>query len=89
LHLHGGLAVVPAVNLVRNIGFGPGATHTVSARDARGDNVARSVSFPLRHPPAVVQDGAADRQYFRLQMRRLLTRKLFSFLGVSGYDSRG
>ncbi len=89
LHAHGGLAVVPAVNLVRNIGFGPGATHTVSARDARGDNAARTMPFPLRHPSAVVQDRAADRQYFRLQMRRLLTRKLLGFLRVSGYDSRG
>jgi hypothetical protein len=89
LHAHGGLAVVPAVNLVRNIGFGPGATHTVSARDARGDNVALPMFFPLRHPPAVVQDRAADRRYFRLQMQRLLARKLFSFLGVRGYDSRG
>ncbi len=89
LHVHGGLAVVPAVNLVQNIGFGPGATHTVSARDARGDNVALPLSFPLRHPPAVVQDRAADRRYFRLQMQRLLARKLFSFLGLRGYDSRG
>lgn len=89
LHLHGGLAVVPAVNLVRNIGFGPGATHTVSARDARGENVALPMPFPLRHPPAVVQDRAADRRYFRLQMRRLLARKLFSLLCLSGYDSRG
>ncbi len=89
LHAHGGLAVVPAVNLVQNIGFGPGATHTVSARDARGGNAARPMPFPLRHPPDVAPDRAADRRYFRLQMRRLLARKLLSFLGVSGYDSRG
>ncbi len=89
LHVHGGLAVVPAVNLVRNIGFGPGATHTVSARDARGDNVALGMPFPLRHPPTVVQDRAADRRYFRLLMRRLLARKLFGLLGINGYNSRG
>jgi hypothetical protein len=89
LQLHGGVAVVPAVNLVRNIGFGPGATHTVSSRDARGDNPVLPMPFPLRHPPAVVRDRKADRRYFRLQMRRLLARKLFSFLGISGYDSRG
>lgn len=89
LHVHGGLAVVPSVNLVRNIGFGPDATHTVSAKDDRGGNKAVPMAFPLRHPPAVTQDRVADRQYFRLQMRLLLMRKLLSFLGVKGYNSRG
>jgi hypothetical protein len=80
---------VPAVNLIHNIGFGPDATHTVSAKDARGSNRAATMAFPLRHPLAVTPDRAADRQYFRVQMRQLLMRKLFSFLGIEGYDSRG
>jgi hypothetical protein len=68
LHVHGGLAVVPAVNLVRNIGFGPGATHTVSARDARGDNAALpslSRSHPARRSPRPWRRPAV----FRLQRR--------------------
>ncbi len=88
LQTHGGLAVVPAVNLVRNIGFGPGATHTVSTSDARRNNQAGRMEFPLRHPPAVIQDKAADRKFFQLQLRRLLKRKVFSLLGVKGYDAR-
>jgi hypothetical protein len=89
LHVHDGLAIVPAVNLVSNIGFGPEATHTVSAKDARGSNGVATMAFPLRHPPVVTPDRTTDRQYFQLQMRRLLIRKLFSFLGIEGYDSRG
>ncbi len=47
------------------------------------------MEFPLRHPPAVIQDKAADRKFFQLQLRRLLKRKVFSLLGVKGYDARG
>jgi hypothetical protein len=89
LQTHQGLAIVPAVNLVRNIGFGPGATHTISTSDARGKNQAGRMAFPLRHPPVVAQDKTADKKFFQLQMRRLLKRKVFSLLGIKGYSTRG
>jgi hypothetical protein len=55
----GGLAVVPNTNLVKNIGFRPDATHT-TGRERAATLVAQEVSFPLRHPPAVRPDRAAD-----------------------------
>ncbi len=89
LHIHHGLAIVPNQNLVQNIGFGAGATHTVSTRDPRGLNQAHTIDLPLRHPPFVVQDKVADRRYFSLMMRRLLLRKMYGWAGIKGYDARG
>lgn len=57
---HGLLTVLPSVNLVSNIGFGPGATHTpVPNRFAAVPT--KAVLFPLVHPPAIEADAAADR----------------------------
>lgn len=56
---HGGLSIVPAVNLVTNIGFGDDATHTLS--DDRLHVVARrAIEFPLRHPTEVSLCRKAD-----------------------------
>jgi hypothetical protein len=57
----GGFALLPAKTLVGNVGFGPDATHFTSAPgDPRGSLVGEAIAFPLRHPPCVVQDRAAD-----------------------------
>lgn len=54
-----GLSVVPAVNLVSNIGFGDDATHTSLARTAPQPR-AGEVAFPLIYPPYVVRDRRRD-----------------------------
>lgn len=54
------LTVLPAVNLVSNIGFGPGATHTRSAGSPLAGLPVETMAFPLRHPPEVVRDVPAD-----------------------------
>jgi hypothetical protein len=56
---YGGLTATPNVNLVTNIGFGPDATHTVSAGDQEGLPIYPL--GPLTHPKVVQQDRAADR----------------------------
>jgi hypothetical protein len=56
----GGLAALPNVNLVTNIGFGADATHTT--RRARFAGLpAEEMRFPLRHPADIRVDSAADR----------------------------
>ena len=57
-----GLSIIPNVNLVSNIGFGEDASNTVaSANESIYANMAVSeVEFPLRHPPFVIQNVAAD-----------------------------
>lgn len=63
----GQLAIVPRCNLVRNIGFGVGATHTFS--QPRGMNPDTSVlSFPMRHPLAV----ESQRDYEKLLITEFL-----------------
>jgi hypothetical protein len=55
------LAVVPRTNLVQNIGFDGEATHTKSADEDKGF-VVEPLTFPLRHPAAVVPSRRLDRQ---------------------------
>ncbi|HVG28582.1 MAG TPA: hypothetical protein VM864_02575 [Pyrinomonadaceae bacterium] len=54
-----GLSALPESNLVTNIGFGAGATHTHA--ETRAANIpAEALEFPLRHPPHVVREREAD-----------------------------
>jgi len=55
---HGGLTATPQVNLVTNIGFGPDATHTVTADDQAGLPALRI--GVLTHPTKIKQNLAAD-----------------------------
>ena len=59
---YGGLTATPNVNLVTNIGFGPDATHTVSAGDEEGLPIYPL--GPLTHPSSVKQNYTADRHVF-------------------------
>ena len=57
--VHSGFSIIPNVNLVSNIGFGPGGTHTqVVTRLANMPTAA--MTFPIEHPPYVVRHRAAD-----------------------------
>ena len=47
------LSVTPKINLIENIGFGFGATHTHRVEDAP-TIAAGTLSFPLIHPPAMI-----------------------------------
>ncbi len=72
------LTVVPHVNLIRNIGFGPDATHTFG-RDSRRMPELRSLTFPLQHPPCIVWSQMADhlaQQNLYNTFSRKLLRKL-------------
>ncbi|WP_259246572.1 hypothetical protein [Salinibacter ruber] len=58
-----GLAVVPEVNLVSNIGFGEKATHTNQRNGNKESIDTRQVSFPLSHPPFRVADRRINNVY--------------------------
>jgi hypothetical protein len=56
-----GLACIPRVNLVTNVGFRDDATHT-RAPNTRGAGLpAREIALPLHHPPIVCRAIEADR----------------------------
>lgn len=72
-----GLVVVPSVNLVRNIGLGPDATHTTSTRHSLARLAVGELADPLVHPEVL----AANRDYdahlarFHTWTRRRRTRE--------------
>jgi hypothetical protein len=77
-----GLTLIPERNLVTNIGFGAGATHT--AEENHLANLPRgAIELPLRHPPYLLRDTAADRVTFGtvflpLPVRRTLASRVRS-----------
>jgi len=56
---HGGLAALPGVNLVTNIGFGLDATH-MRPTERRLCRPVAELTFPLRHPEQIERDRHAD-----------------------------
>jgi len=71
----GGLVTVPRVNLVSNIGYGPGATHTIWADD-------KCASLPtydlgeISHPDVVTRHEEADRYMFGPAFRSPITTRV-------------
>lgn len=72
---HNGLAVLPNINLVTNIGFGPSATHTFT-RERYAFLPAMEMNFPLTHPPSMSADGAADRLTYYANFRNIPSLRL-------------
>jgi hypothetical protein len=63
--IQSGLSVVPAVNLVSNIGFGPDATHTRKSASPVAALPTEAMSFPIRFHDAVAVDRAYDLEFTR------------------------
>jgi hypothetical protein len=62
-----GLSINPSVNLVRNIGFGPGATHTTETEGPYANLELKKMAFPLKHPAK----HKIDTQYLRTSYRAI------------------
>jgi len=60
----GGVVATAGVNLVSNIGWGAGATHTTLTESVLANIPTAEIEFPLRHPPEVRVDAEADRLTF-------------------------
>ena len=56
-----GLTILPARNLVTNVGFGEGATHTKDNGGAHANLPLEALEFPLSHPSSMVRNFAADK----------------------------
>jgi len=63
---NGGGSICPATNLIKNIGFGQNATHTLDTSSVFADMETSPLSFPLVHPKKSVINREAD-QLERLQ----------------------
>ena len=71
-----GLAIVPNRNLVKNLGFGEGATHTVNGSGEFNKLEAQELNFPLQHPPFVIRDIESDKKYFNRFIKNVILSKL-------------
>ena len=93
---HHDLYIVPAVNLVDNIGFGHDSTHTHDGADVMGTLPAYDLTFALQHPGRVAQDRPRDNRRFNefllgrvaAVIRRWFTRQRPAAGGVQGVLSR-
>lgn len=55
-----GLTVIPAANLVRNLGYGEDATHTSRDQRILSNLIEQEIRLPLTHPPQVELNHDAD-----------------------------
>jgi hypothetical protein len=64
-----GICIIPNKNLVSNIGFEGGGTHTTK-KIKRARLPTQPTELPLRHPTYVIIDAESDRRYFGIHARR-------------------
>jgi hypothetical protein len=69
-----GLSVVPNVNLVSNIGFGPDATHTRWRWNPVAQLPTQEIG-EIRHPPLIFRHQEADQYRFQRVLRGSLLRR--------------
>ena len=53
-------AIIPAANLVSNIGYGPDATHSKDPNDYFANVPTYEIEFPLKHPDKIYRNYKAD-----------------------------
>ncbi|RCR67625.1 hypothetical protein [Larkinella punicea] len=62
--MNNGLAILPNVNLVTNIGFDQDATHTFDSQNPCANIPTRSI-LPIKHPALMIHDRIADLYYHK------------------------
>ena len=67
--INNGLSIIPTVNLISNIGFGVGATHTHSAEDTNANRKVGKITFPIQHPLYIIPNFEKDEQKRELILR--------------------
>jgi hypothetical protein len=77
---HDGLAVMPNVNLVENIGFGQDATHYTDANSKVANMKTDAMKFPLNHPSEVFCDKKTDMRFFNNYYYHCLWHRIFRAL---------
>jgi len=81
--VEGRMSILPAVNMITNVGFDSNATHTTGASDLA--NLARNpIAFPLTHPLGVFRNIQADQfsehKCFRVPLMKRVLNKLAGWL---------
>jgi len=79
--IQNGLCIVPKYNLVSNIGFGAGATHTFW-KNIFAELPTKEIEFPLTHPPFMVPNRKADQFIENIMFNRSIISRLRRNLGI-------
>jgi hypothetical protein len=72
---HGGVAIIPNVNLVSNIGFSENATHTKNA-DTIVSNMSVGSIKTITHPSDIIVNEEADIRYSKTLVKSIVVRTL-------------
>ncbi|AOY84345.1 MAG: glycosyltransferase family 2 protein [Moorea sp. SIO1G6] len=75
-----GLSVVPAVNLISNIGFGEDATHTFSPDNERAKIKTLSLKYPIKYNKFTAVDRDFDNSYYQKFLKRSKIKKIKKIL---------
>lgn len=57
---NGCMSVAPNVNLIKNIGFGPGSTNTFNIQSPESNLENFELEFPIKHPTIITRNLVAD-----------------------------
>lgn len=77
---HNGIAVIPNVNLIKNVGFGVNATHTKLAHSKTSSLATHELLFPLDHPTVVRVSKEVDDDIFAQIYRESFIQKVLNLL---------
>jgi len=58
--INSGMTIIPAVNMVLNLGFGNDATHTESAAEPDKVRQPQELLFPIRHPKVMIRNAVLE-----------------------------
>jgi len=79
-YIRNGLAITPKRNLVANIGFGEGATHTLDKNHRFANIPTATLDFPLEHPADVELSREYEERYYQEIIRKTFRRRVRNFL---------
>jgi hypothetical protein len=77
-----GLSIMPAVNMISNIGFGGDATHTLNTSHPWAELTTKPMPLPLRHPNFMIRDTISDYKELRGVLRDKIMAKLRSVTAI-------
>jgi hypothetical protein len=77
--IEGRISIMPSRNLISNIGFGVGATHTTGASDV-ADLPVFTLKFPLTHPVGIFRNIRADAVNYKICFRVPFIKRVYGKL---------
>jgi hypothetical protein len=73
--LNGRIAIMPNVNLISNIGFGVGATHTTGESEF-ANLQTQQTEFPLKHPITIFASVTLDKRFRQRFVQQTLNQRI-------------